>query len=325
MVKQYFTYKSYERKIVMNKLEKKELLVKEEGTYVYGYALVQSVQVLPTKNGSQYLAGNVQAVGQVPFKVWSNETAFNKLMSHKEDYIGKICRVDAKIDRYGGATSLVVSDVNPVDATDLGLSEVDFLEEVYDINQWWGMLETVLKKYCSEEALSIFNMIISPIKEKFTTEFAAVSHHDNCKSGLLAHTTKVVRLASLLKMYPQVMRRVSPDLLFLSCALHDIGKIYEYANGTVSEEGKMLSHHTFGVLMLNDKRAEIEEIMGSNFYYQLLAVIEQHHGEYGERPRTVASYVINLIDNIDAKLTSLDSVLSESNGDMINYDGYKLV
>mgnify|MGYP001332385411 CR=1 FL=1 len=309
----------------MNKLEKKELLVKEEGTYVRGYVLVQSVQVLPTKNGSQYIAGNVQAVGQVPFKMWSNENAFGKLMAQKEVYLGKICRVDAKIDRYGGTTSLIVSDLDPVDATELGLSEVDFLEEVYDINQWWGMLETVLKKYCSEEALSIFNMVISPIKEKFTTEFAAVSHHDNCKSGLLAHTTKVVRLASLLKMYPQVMKRVSPDLLFLACALHDIGKIYEYANGAVSEEGKMISHHTFGVLMLNGMRAKIEEIMGSNFYYQLLAVIEQHHGEWGERPRTVASYVINLIDNLDAKLTSLDSVLAESNGDMVNYDGYKLV
>lgn len=304
---------------------RKDLSEFNNGMYVDGCVLMQSMQVLPTKNGGQYISGNFQAKGQVAYKVWSNDTAFGKLSTHKDEYIGNICRIRGKIDNYGGILSVIISDLDVVDLSESSINKSDFMEDVYDVLQWNDTLFKVLRKYCSEEVVALFENIIAPYKEKFLCEFAAVSHHDNCKGGLLAHTTKVVRLATLIKMYPEIMNRVSPDLLFIACALHDIGKIMEYDNGAMSEEGLSLSHHTFGVLILSENKSEIVEKKGIEFYNQLLAVVEQHHGEYGERPRTVASYVVFLLDNLESKLTSLNSVLSDSNGNMVVYDGYKLV
>lgn len=304
---------------------KEDLSEFNNGMYVDGCVLMQSMQILPTKNGGQYISGNFQAKGQVAYKVWSSDTAFGKLSTHKDEYIGNVCRIRGKVDNYGGILSVIISDLDVVDINEGSVNKVDFMEDVYDASQWEDTLFKVLRKYCSEEVVTLFENIIAPYRDNFLYEFAAVSHHDNCKSGLLAHTTKVVRLATLIKMYPEIMNRVSPDLLFIACALHDIGKIMEYESGAMSEEGLVLSHHTFGVLILSENRDEIVEKKGKDFYNQLLAVVEQHHGEYGERPRTVASYVIHLLDNLEAKLASLNSLLSDSNGNMIMYDGYKLV
>lgn len=304
---------------------KEDLSEFNNGMYVDGCVLMQSMQILPTKNGGQYISGNFQAKGQVAYKVWSSDTAFGKLSTHKDEYIGNVCRIRGKVDNYGGILSVIISDLDVVDINEGSVNKVDFMEDVYDASQWEDTLFKVLRKYCSEEVVTLFENIIAPYRDNFLYEFAAVSHHDNCKSGLLAHTTKVVRLATLIKMYPEIMNRVSPDLLFIACALHDIGKIMEYESGAMSEEGLVLSHHTFGVLILSENRDEIVEKKGKDFYNQLLAVVEQHHGEYGERPRTVASYVIHLLDNLEAKLASLNSLLSDSNGNMVVYDGYKLV
>ena len=156
------------------------------------------------------------------------------------------------------------------------------------------------------------------------TEFAAVWHHDNCKAGLLAHTTKVVRMASLIRMYPEITKKISPDVLFIGCALHDIGKVYEYGLGAVTDEGKVLSHHTFGVLFCASHKKDIVEALGRDGYRLLLSIIEQHHGEYGERPRTVAAYVVHRLDMLESVLTSVNTLLKDSPDGNIQYDGYKL-
>lgn len=312
----------------MEILDKKKLLTMEEGMYVNGYAYVQNYSLLPQKNGGKYIAGQMQIKGQIPFKVWSDtrqDSAFVNLVNDQEGYKNIICQIKGKVDRYGGVTSLIVDSIKAVNAKEIGLSISDFLEEVYDINNWFDRLETTLEKNCSKDAVDLFNEIISSVKDRFVLEYAAVSHHDNCKSGLLAHTTKVVRIATLVKMYPEILKRVSADVLFISCALHDIGKVYEYFNGAVSDTGKLISHHTFGVLILKDYENTIKDKMGDKFYYSLLSVIGQHHGEWGERPRTVVAYVVHLVDELEATLTSLDSLLAESNGEQISYNGYKLI
>lgn len=312
----------------MGILEKKTILTMDEGMFVSGYGLVQNYSLQPQKNGGSYISGQVQLKGQVPFKVWSNtspNSAYVKMTTNPDEYKNSICQIRGKVDRFGGISSIIIDSITAVDPKEVGLSTSDFLEEIYDINAWWSRLEGVLRKNCSEAAVKVFEEILLPIKDKFVTEFAASFHHDNCKSGLLAHTTKVVRLATVLKMYPEITAKISSDALFLGCALHDIGKVFEYSNGTVSGTGKYISHHTFGVMLLIKNESLIVNAMGEDFYYSMLSVVEQHHGEYAERPRTVLAYVIYLLDNLDSTLTSLDKVISEAKDEQIQYNGYKLV
>lgn len=294
-------------------------------TPVTGLVFIQNYGTQPQKNGGQYIAGNLQAKGQVPFKVWSSnytEGAYQKMLN--EDYSDSVCRVAGKVNLYGGIVSLIITDIEK--ENEEGYSKFDFMEDVYNANEWWLKMLSVLQKNCSPTAVSMFEKIVAPIKDNFMMEYAAVFHHDNCKSGLLAHTTKLLRIANLVKMYPALMGRISPDLLYIACALHDVGKVFEYSNGVVSERGRVLSHHTFGVLYLVDKKDLIVSSMGEDFFYNLLAVIEQHHGEYEERPRTIAAYVIHKLDALDSNLTSLNTLIEKGKAtDQIQYDGFRLV
>ena len=263
----------------------------------------------------------------IPFKVWSStvgDSLYAKMSGGESLFKGSICYVEGKVDRYGGNFSLVLNDGRVIDGEDVGLKESDFLEDVYDVGAFWQSLMGVLKKNCSEKAVTMFERVISEVKERFMTEFAAVWHHDNCKAGLLAHTTKVVRMASLIRMYPEITKKISPDVLFIGCALHDIGKVYEYGLGAVTDEGKVLSHHTFGVLFCASHKKDIVEALGRDGYRLLLSIIEQHHGEYGERPRTVAAYVVYRLDMLESVLTSVNTLLKDSPDGNIQYDGYKL-
>ena len=309
-------------------LQRENIIKLPEGTKVSGYALIQSCKQLSTKTGGSYLAGNLHVKGQLPYKIWSDVrpgSAFAVLSVNPESFANKICIVDGKVDMYGGTPSLVIDGVELVDKKSVNLTTLDFFQEVYDANAWWGKLESILKKNCSATGFEVFSKLIAPYKERFMMEFAAVSHHDNCCSGLLAHTTKVVRLANMLKMYPALMERCSPDLLFISCALHDLGKVREYSEGTMSKWGTVLSHNTFGVMMLAENEEMIITSMGERFYCELLAVVTQHHGEYGERPRTLAAYVVHLLDALEANLTSLNSLAADAKpGDTIAFNGFKL-
>ena len=47
------------------------------------------------------------------------------------------------------------------------------------------------------------------------------------------------------------------------------------------------------------------------FYLELVAIISQHHGEFGERPKTVYSYLVHVVDLLDSRVSGLQKKLDE--------------
>lgn len=307
----------------MSVLKKSDLVKMSDGSYIDGYVLLKSYTKQPTKNGGFYITGGLEAVGAMQFKVWGNADCFKELDSY--DYSDTICFISGKINVYGGVVGLVLETCKAIEESE-DLSKADFFEAKYDAEAYWKTLVGTVKKHVSEEAFRVFELLFTDeIREKFITEFAAVSHHDNCRAGLLAHTAKVVKLCTVIRVYDSIMSRVGSDLLFVGAAVHDLGKILEYDNGSMSKLGRKLSHNTIGISMLEAKKSEIVALKGEEFFYMLESIVSQHHGEYGEEPRTVAAYVIHLIDCLDSNLTSLNQQLEGIERDsQIGYGGMKL-
>lgn len=277
---------------------------------VYGYMYLQSYEVCFTKANKPFVKGTLHSMGSVQFKSWDNSSAYAELSAN--DYRGRIVEVTGVIDEYNGVMNLVVETVTVVDESDT-LSYLDFLETVYDENVYYDVLLHTLQSYCSDSAIKVFQIIINDedVKDSFRQEFAAVTHHDSCKNGLLAHTTKVVKLMTVLNFYENISNVVSYDLLFVAAALHDVGKCVEYRHGAMSDLGKVASHLTYGVLIISKYEQQIKALMGESFYYNLIAVISQHHGIYGDSPRTLTSYLVHLMDHLDTALTDIDTHLRE--------------
>lgn len=291
---------------------------------VSGCVLIQSYATAPQKNGGQYITGHLQAVGDIPFKVWSDSspTSLYAKMVASQDLSGKVMKIVAKTDFFGGFLSLVLSEGSVVPESE-GILPSDLMENIYDATKYMQTLRATLQKYCSDKAVMVFELIMSELEDRFVREFGAISHHDNCKSGLLAHTTKVTRLATMIKLYPSLISRVTPDVLFIGCALHDIGKVMEYNNGSISEDGKMISHMISGPLLLSKHEDEITKMMGRSYYLELLSILGTHAGEFGEHPRTIAAYVVHMLDYLEAKLAQINAMCADTDG-QIKFEGYTL-
>lgn len=310
----------------MNILYKDDILKEVNKTILTGVTLIKNYTEQPTKTGSTYFGGNLEAKGELGFKVWRG-SCFDKMNS--EDYSGKICLVQAEINEYNGTKSLILKDISVVPNDILEKEDIrkgDFLQSKYDAEAYYATLYQTLQSHVTSEALQVFDLVMSDIKDKFIEEYAAVNYHDNCRNGLLAHTTKVVKMSTLIKMYPALLKRVSVDALYVGSALHDIGKVVEYDTGVISKLGKSLSHLTMGCIMISKYKDEIVALKGEDFYNTLLSIISQHHGEFGDQPRTIAAYVVHQLDMMDATFTLLNQKLEEGEDNtQISYNNMKLV
>lgn len=304
-------------------IKKKDIEGLCDGQRISGFIVFQNIEERLTKSGtSSYLMGNLQCQGTIPYKVWSNAPCFTELKADTEKYLNTVCEINGKINVYEGNTSLIIESCRMPMGNNIP-DVLDFFESKYDSAHFWNMLHGLLEKNCSSEAMSVFELVMGDYKSSFLNEFAAVSHHDSCKSGLIGHSTKVTKLAGILNMYPSLVKRCGgKDVLYVGCALHDIGKVLEYSNGSVTKEGLHISHMVIGAMILSKYESQIVDLMGEEFYYNLISIVSGHAGEFGDRPRTVAAYVVHLLDNMEAHLTSLNEL--SDNPQQIFFEGFKL-
>ena len=127
-----------------------------------------------------------------------------------------------------------------------------------------------------------------------------------------------------MKFYEAIDKTIDKDILFVSAALHDIGKVLEYNTGAITPIGMRMSHLTLGVGLVSKFEKEIINIKGADFYDSLISVIQQHHGEFGERPRTLVAYIINIIDGLEAQLTDINDMVSSATTSQVKLGEYKL-
>lgn len=282
---------------------------------VQGYALIRSYQTL-SKN-TTYIDGILESIGAIKFKVWNTANAFKVLSD--ADLSNHIVKIAGVVNDYNGVRSILINDVSS-DGIPAELQSEDFYEKKYDAEALYAKLVEVLEHNCSEASMNCFNTLIGAYGPKFKKEFAAISHHDNCLNGLLAHSLKVTRLVQIVKFYPELCKHLDLDLLFLGAAIHDIGKVLEYDAGSISEVGKLCSHTTLGLQILADYGPEFSEYLGSGRYQELLSIVQQHHGSYGEKPRTLSAYIIHLFDALEASITSVEESASNSKNGQIYVD-----
>lgn len=278
-------------------ITKDEILKKVNGESLKLSLLIKDYSSAVTKTGSPYFNGIAESKGTIPFKVWSGEL-YDRMA--QVSYKGVVVDCTAEVNYYGNQISLILKDIKESEVSALELQETP-----YDSEALWLKLNGVLQKNMSEKAYEIFQKIITPYEDLFKVEVAASKMHDNFVGGLLAHSYKmVVVLNYALKMYKPIAETLDSDLLYLAVALHDVGKVREYSNGALSEIS-FAGHHITGVEIISAQRDLIIGVFGEEWYYRLLSVITQHHGEFGEMPRTVEALLVHNIDMFESQMQLL--------------------
>lgn len=299
---------------------------------ISGVLLVNNYNTALTKNGKEYIVGVLQSGINIPFKAWGNTSAFTELKNN--DYNNVPSYISGSFDDFGGSLSIVVDTVTAVE----GFTPDMFYQIKYNADAYLDALKSLTFKRMTEKAQKYANKILfenPEVLERFKVEFAASSHHDNCKSGLLAHTYKVcVNLNHLLNVYPNIIQKANPenpsdftDVCMLGALIHDIGKIYEMNFG-VYQPVSIVTHRYLGTELISPYKAEIIADYNEDWYYDLISIMLQHHGEYGDDCKTLCSYIIHEADNLDAKFTlveqMLDNPVEGSTGKRIKVDSKNL-
>lgn len=309
------------------------------GDKVSGTILLKNYSETTSGKGTKYIRGILHSSGDYPLIVWNSSAPYSVMKEYIQDLIGKVVEVSFEVIDFAGKPSASLSFLKPVE----GVEPEEFISVKYNIRAYQkGLLDT-LKNTLSGAAYNLYCKIMEvdtgadSIWERFSKEQAAMSYHDNCLGGLLAHTYKCVVLTKyLLSIYPwfgkadfsvEEKDRAEIDLILLGVALHDIGKILEMNNGIYQPES-YVTHRIIGLEMLIPHKVEIVAHYGTRGWRMLESIIVGHHHEFDDRARTIYAYTTHLVDKIEADMTGIgqeleDSILTSQAGDAIKWrDGY---
>ena len=295
------------RLLEIQKLADRGELVRDETGC--GIVLLKNYSKGATSSGKPKYIGTITNIDEANFNVWNNSNAYEYFDSLPSGTGSHVVLIYYALSKYG----LVISRIEKVEGYDPDM----FVSHKYSEKEVASEFVTTLKASdISEKAFSVIRAVLhtgtsDEVITRFAKEYAAYSHHDNCASGLLAHTTKCIRIYNGVKgAYPFLSDAMTNDLMVIGLTLHDIGKIYEMRDG-VYQKTSFVTHRGLGLEHILPYKGLIVELYGEEFFYMLCSIILQHHGEYGEAPRTLYATLVHMIDDMEAQLTSISEVLSE--------------
>lgn len=280
-----------------------------EGERVETNLLISSMLRGTTNSGSPYLTLVLQdCTKSIEAKLWDLKPELEKQLE-----VGKVYSFDLEIIKYKNNLQGKVLRVLPIPQADINMEEFVFKSPV---------AKDVLRANIQEGISLIDNenlaRIVSACLNHYSSDFyeypAAAKIHHNFIGGLATHTSGMIKLAiALCSIYPSLSR----DYLLAGVIVHDLGKIEELTSPVVTEYstiGKLLGHISIMDARLLEIGKELH-LEDSEELMVLRHMVLSHHGqfEFGSpvRPETLEAEMLNLIDNIDARVNTIDKALSE--------------
>ena len=280
-----------------------------EGERIETNLLISSLQRGTTNSGSPYLTLVLQDCSKsIDAKLWDLKPELEKQLE-----IGKVYNFDLEIIKYKNNLQAKVLRVLPVPQSDINMEEFVFKSPVAKDTLRQNMQEGI-SLINNENLAKIVSAALNYYANDVYEYPAAARIHHNFIGGLATHTTGMIRLAvALYNIYPSLSR----DYLLAGVIVHDLGKIEELTSPVVTEystAGKLLGH----ISIMDARLLQIGKDLGLEDSEELMILrhmILSHHGQYEfgspVRPETLEAEMLNLIDNIDARINTIDKALAE--------------
>lgn len=284
--------------------------------------LVTDKNLAVSQKGMPYLSLRLRdKTGTMEARVWENADEINKLFQ-----AGDVIEIRARAVSFRNTIQLAVSHIRKID--DSQIEPADYSPTTdYDIDDMFETLTQLTETITSPHLKALLHEIFSDedILFAFKRAPAAKGMHHSYIGGLLEHTLSVTRL---LDITAEHYKNIQRDLLLTGGILHDIGKIYELSFQKIidyTDEGRLVGHIILGLELVNRKIANIEGFP-VQLALELRHILLSHHGvlEYGspKRPKTLEALIVNMIDDMDAKVNAFREFIDSSNDDDSNWTPY---
>ena len=277
-----------------------------------GFLLVRSAEKRTDVKGNSYVDMNLaDRTGEINCKVW------NLKPGSEAPETGKAIMVYGTVQEYNGRLQMRVEKWNyaaPGETVDMNRLVPSAPR---DPGEMMAEIRETIATFTSDSLRRLTEGMLETAGEDLTWFPAAQRMHHAERSGLLHHTTDMLRLArAMLEVYPWLNR----DLLLAGVIIHDLGKMEELKSdptGNVSDytrEGQLLGHLVLGIKNLN-RTAERLGIRGEPVIL-LEHMLLSHHGEseYGspKAPMFPEAEALHWIDMTDARMNTMKSAADKT-------------
>jgi 3'-5' exoribonuclease len=286
--------------------------------------LVKSMRLAETKAGKPFLSLELMdRSGELVARVWDDAERLAPRCP-----AGAVVAVSGLAQLYKGALQLKVTALEQVAAE--GPDWALFLPTTpYDIEAMAAEIIVLVKGLADQDIRRLLMAVVKdqPLWQAFTTAPAAKHMHHAYIGGLLEHSLGICRLADrVAALYPALDR----SLLIAGAILHDLGKVREFSFSVppfdYSDQGRLLGHMVISLEIIQAKLAGLRDFPEQTAM-MIKHLVVSHHGrhEFGSPtlPMTREAFVLNLIDDLDAKMNYLDRLSRPVDPDRYQWTEYQ--
>ena len=281
-----------------------------KGQVFDGFLLTRTAAQKTASNGGKYLDMTLCDIsGEVNAKMWDGFTPAPE--------VAQVLRVRGMMMEYNGRPQLRVDKMRP--ATEEDDYDMDFLTPCAPMpaNEMKAVLYDRIEEIADPQLKALVKMRLDECGKQLDYYPAASKLHHAERSGLLHHTSTMLRMAKLVcEIYPHLDK----DLLAAGVILHDLCKIDEMAAdelGMVSDytvEGMLVGHLVAGVAEI--ARCARELGVRKELTLMLQHMILSHHDlpEYGspKPPMFPEAEVLHVLDLLDARMFEMQRELKNA-------------
>ena len=273
------------------------------GDDVEGFYILKAAYPKTAANGKPFLSATLSdCSGAIEIKVWDYS---GPIASSDE---GKVVKIRGSVSEFRGTPQITVDRIRLAEDTDhYDLSALVPVAPI-DVDATMAEVDRLIESISDPDYKAICQTMLQRHKDAIRSIPAAKSVHHGFISGLLMHTTNMLKTADFLAgLYSDIIDR---SLLLAGTFLHDFAKEREFTFsqlGLVTEysiKGQLLGHLVMGAQEVASVATELGVPEEKSVLLQHM--ILSHHGEpeFGAavKPICAESELLSQIDMIDSRM-----------------------
>lgn len=290
----------------------KQIAEMNYGDDVEGFYFLKDACLKTSAAGKPFFSGTVaDRSGSMEVKVWD----YSGPISGTD--VGKIVKLRGKISEFKGAPQFIAGRIRLAEAGDCyDLGRLVPVAPI-DVDARLREVQELIATITDRDYRDVAKLLFDRHREALRNIPAAKSVHHSFLSGLLMHTSNMLRTADFLSgLYGNIIDR---SLLLTGTLLHDFAKEREFTFSQLgivtdySVKGQLLGHLVMGAQEVAEAARETE--MPEEKSLLLQHMILSHHGEpeYGAavRPVCAEAELLSYIDLIDSRMEIYEESLAD--------------
>ena len=217
------------------------------GDDVEGFYVLKDAFLKTTAAGKPFLSGVLaDRSGVIDLKVWD----YSGPIGARPDDIGRVVKIRGQVSEFKGAPQLTAGRIRMADGNDQYDLSALVPTAPIDADARVAEIERMIDSMEDREYQSVARTMLARHLDAFRSIPAAKSVHHSFLSGLLMHTSNMLRLADFLAgLYGEIIDR---SLLLTGTLLHDFAKEKEFTFsglGLVTDyslPGQLIGHLVMG-------------------------------------------------------------------------------